>query len=58
MDETAFQTGFRNATVNDLERVVLTALALEKKMYANEDTIIALHDLRKALEGIWGHDLP
>jgi hypothetical protein len=31
---------------------------LEKRLYGEEDTTDALFRLRKALEGIWGHDLP
>jgi hypothetical protein len=47
---------------DDLVPVVRAACALEKMMYYNpHDTVNIgkkLFDLRKALEGIFGHDIP
>lgn len=58
LDELVFTAGFRDATIASLERVTRSALILERKMYAGEDTKNAPFRLRKALEGIWGHELP
>jgi hypothetical protein len=58
MDEQAFASGIASASREDIENALRAALNLEQKMYAREDTAEALFRLRKALEGIWGHDLP
>ena len=58
MTEKQFADGFSYANIGDFEAIVRSALILKRKMYDHEDTKDALFKLRKALEGIWGHDTP
>jgi len=50
--------GLHAADHDDLRRVFAAALALERAMYAKQETGPLLFRLRKSLEGIWGHELP
>ena len=66
-DEQRFLNGVRNS--NNSEQVLsiiasalrlecVLYLSLEYTLYADEDSLAALFQLRKSLEGIWGHELP
>ena len=43
---------------DDIVELARTALRLEKAYYNGEDIKPFMFQLRKSLEGIWGHDLP
>jgi len=60
-DETRIEDGIRNADREDIMNALNAALAVEAKLYNNSaalGTVDELFALRKALEAIWGHDLP
>jgi hypothetical protein len=50
--------GIANADEDDIFDIVVAAIRLEKAWYAEQDLGSKFFTLRKALEGIWGHDLP
>jgi hypothetical protein len=66
-DEVRFQREVRNADPEDLENIIKPAIQIERAYYKEqkpEEFVEYLREkqlvfkLRKALEGIWGHDLP
>lgn len=59
-EDVRIQEGLKAADTDadDIFNIVRAALRLEAAMYRNEDTKEQLFTLRKALEGIWGHELP
>jgi len=44
--------------VDDLADIIEAACVLVDDMYSDRSTLDSLFKLRKALEGIFGHDLP
>ena len=54
-----FKMGLNNPHNRDeVCEIVAAALALERTLYSREPPTKFIYRLRKALEGIWGHDLP
>ncbi len=53
-----FYRGIMQSDLHELQIIVGAAICLERVLYAGEDYKPDLYKLRKALENIWGHDLP
>jgi len=63
-EQERFEQGIAEATSGTKRDIILKALKVERIYYgstgfwSNSDLTNPMYDLRKALEGIWGHDLP